>query len=70
MDGNPVPTPAGIGITHAPTEWGDWICSVCFAYECCVDWQNVLGEDIDPCQNVNCGHRPKLIGPFVPLATR
>lgn len=71
VDGNGKPVNAsdlpGRGMLHAPTEFGDWICSTCFHWECCVDWQEILGEKIDPCTDKNCGHRPKLVGPFVPL---
>lgn len=66
-DGNPRPDLMTLQMLHAPTEWNDWICATCFDYECCVDWQSVLGEPGDPCQERDCGHRPKLVGPFVPL---
>lgn len=38
------------------------ICDVCYEIECCVDAKNKTREtDIEPCENFDCEHRPKLI---------
>jgi len=44
-------------LTHALTDKGDWICDVCYQYECCVD------AGFNPCSGP-CDHRPVLAGPF------
>jgi hypothetical protein len=37
------------------------ICDVCYYYECCLNAQELAGEDKDPCKDLNCKHRPQLI---------
>lgn len=42
-------------LKHAQTDKGDWICDTCYAYECCVN------AGVQPCEDKNCEHRPKLV---------
>ena len=48
---------------HAPTSAGGHICDVCYAYDVCTSGPNRNPEG--PCENKDCEHRPKLIGPFI-----
>jgi hypothetical protein len=48
-------------ITHAKTEKGDWICDVCYTYECCLD----AGAK-EPCPSkIKCIHRPKIVSDWI-----
>lgn len=54
-----------LGIEHAPTADGRWICAICYAYDVCTRAQRAAGEPRDPCKAKECAHRPKLAGPWV-----
>lgn len=43
---------------HAKTVHGDWICEVCYLYDECAQ------HGINPCENKDCIHRPRLISDF------
>lgn len=54
-------------LSHAPTDDGRHICDVCWHYDCCT---RALGRGHGPCEDASgipiadCGHRPKLAGPW------
>ena len=59
-------------LSHAPTADGRWICDVCWQYDVC-DEHN--GKPYyGPCEDehgkpiADCPHRPKLVGPWEPVA--
>jgi len=50
------------GLTHAPTDNGHFICDVCYKYDECVRQKRESGTRGGPCDNLNCEHRPTIIG--------
>ena len=59
-------------LTHALTSDGRWICLTCYQYEVCID---AKPRGSGPCESIingkiilnpDCGHRPKLVGGFIP----
>ena len=50
-------------LSHAKTEDGRWICDVCYHYEACL--QEGYRRGAAPCKDINCEHRPKLVGEWV-----
>ena len=50
-------------IGHAPTDDGRWICDICYSYDECTKGSSRNPKG--PCEDENCKHRPKLIGPFI-----
>ena len=50
------------GDRHALCEDGRWICEVCYMYDECLNAMNHRGN---PCDNLECEHRPRLMLPPV-----
>lgn len=55
---------------HAQTNRGDWICSTCYLYECCVDagsepcYDTVEVDGVQTLVRKKCEHRPVLTTGF------
>jgi hypothetical protein len=52
-------------LRHARVKGNKWICDVCWRYDVCVAAKRKEGKpggDRNPCDDMNCKHRPKLIG--------
>lgn len=50
-------------ISHCLTANGTWICDVCYNYDVCTNvYKNKF---LGPCEDMNCEHRPKLIGNWI-----
>lgn len=58
--------PKGLKFQHAPTADGRWICSTCFTYDVCTSGPKRAAE---PCEKLDCEHRPRLAGEFQPAKT-
>jgi hypothetical protein len=50
---------------HAQTEDGRWICDVCYEYTMCIRAKHKEGIHDGPCDDYQCGHRPKLVTGWV-----
>jgi hypothetical protein len=48
-------------VAHAQTACSRWICDVCFQYDVCVHGQRAAGELVDPCEDMLCKHRPRIV---------
>lgn len=49
-------------LTHAQTIDGRWICDICFSYDECVRQQRAQDLPRNPCANIECDHRPRIVG--------
>jgi len=47
--------------SYAQTDEDKNICDICYHYDVCVNAQRLAGEYKEPCKDLNCKHRPKII---------
>lgn len=52
-------------VTHAKSDDGRWICEICYEYHVCQTFPERKG--LGPCDDEDCGHRPKLVTPWLKL---
>lgn len=52
-------------LSHANTADGRWICGTCYLYDECVRAQRKAGDSIGPCDELDCKHRPTIVGPWI-----